>query len=96
MESAWNFSKSPVPPLRVYMRLGSLYNSLGRTEDAKVSIQSLSGETLFAAPPSGVDTTSKSLGKAAIVVYSTSQIIDYPAVVAPVTKPGIMSHPVEG
>ncbi|CAN0104052.1 unnamed protein product, partial [Laminaria digitata] len=36
MEEAWGKGGGgPVPPLRVYMRLGSLYNSLGRTEEAK-------------------------------------------------------------
>lgn len=37
MEEAWGAGRGPVPPLRVYMRLGSLYNSLGRTEEVKVS-----------------------------------------------------------
>ena len=38
MEEAWGAGSGggPIPPLRVYMRLGSLYNSLGRTEEAKV------------------------------------------------------------
>lgn len=43
METAWRTSAangeepaSPTPPLRVYMRLGSLYNTLGRVEEAKV------------------------------------------------------------
>ncbi len=29
-------SAAPAPPLRVYMRLGALYNILGRMEEAKV------------------------------------------------------------
>lgn len=29
-------SAGPAPPLRVYMRLGALYNILGRIEEAKV------------------------------------------------------------
>lgn len=36
MEEAWGAGKGSIPPLRVYMRLGSLYNSLGRTNEAKV------------------------------------------------------------
>lgn len=40
MEQTWKVSSdtgSPiVPPLRVYMRLGALYNTLGRTGEAKV------------------------------------------------------------
>ncbi|CAN0225260.1 unnamed protein product [Ectocarpus sp. 6 AP-2014] len=42
METAWRTSSasgteqtSPTPPLRVYMRLGSLYNTLGRVKEAK-------------------------------------------------------------
>lgn len=37
MEQAWNSKSGPIPPLRVYMRLGSLYNNLGRIDEAKVS-----------------------------------------------------------
>lgn len=41
MEENWKMASGEIrttttPPLRVYMRLGSLYNTLGRTEDAKV------------------------------------------------------------
>lgn len=45
MEEAWLASSNhgnagstaPTPPLRIYMRLGALYNTLGRLEDAKVT-----------------------------------------------------------
>lgn len=46
MEDAWiasskgdnggAVSTAPVPPLRVFMRLGALYTTLGRIEEAKV------------------------------------------------------------
>lgn len=48
MEEAWmasshghsgntkNSTAAPVPPLRVFMRLGALYTTLGRIEEAKV------------------------------------------------------------
>lgn len=39
MEGARDLERGPVPPLQVYMRLGSLYSTLGRTEEAKVTSQ---------------------------------------------------------
>ena len=36
LEEAWRLESGSVPALRVYMRLGALQNTLGKTKEAKV------------------------------------------------------------